>query len=62
MGEITAALWLAKPAIGGVTLALEGFKIVKDISGWLDTLLQKLKILSEEKLFHHKLKHLKCRL
>lgn len=50
VGEITAALWLAKPAIGGVTLALEGFKIVKDISGWLDTLLQKLKILSEEKV------------
>lgn len=50
VGEITAALWLAKPAIGGVTTALEGFKIVKDISGWLDTLLQKLKILSEEKV------------
>lgn len=42
-GELIAVMYLAKPAISGVSLAMEGFSVFKTASGWVGDLLGNMK-------------------
>nr|WP_306800952.1 capsid protein [Melissococcus plutonius] len=49
-GELIGAMYLAKPAIEGVTIALKGFQIFETASGWVGSLLNQLKLLGQTNL------------
>ncbi|MGK0551895.1 NlpC/P60 family protein [Enterococcus faecalis] len=43
-GEVIAVMYLAKPAISGVSLAIKGFEVFKSATGWVRGLLDQLKL------------------
>ncbi|WP_263615226.1 capsid protein [Melissococcus plutonius] len=49
-GELIGAMYLAKPALEGVTIALKGFKMFETASGWVGSLLNQLKLLGKTNL------------
>ncbi|SFL49228.1 tape measure protein [Lactococcus garvieae] len=49
-GELLAVMYLAKPAIGGVTLAMKGFEIFKTAIGWISGLRKEIKLFNETKI------------
>ncbi|MCV2528114.1 transglycosylase SLT domain-containing protein [Melissococcus plutonius] len=49
-GELIGAMYLAKPAIEGVTIALKGFQMFKIASDWVGSLANGLKLLGKTNL------------
>ncbi|WP_423337756.1 transglycosylase SLT domain-containing protein [Melissococcus plutonius] len=49
-GELIGAMYLAKPAIEGVTIALKGFQMFKTVGSWIKDVEKKLKDFSKIKL------------
>lgn len=50
VGELMAVMYLAKPAISGVTLAMKGFEIFKKAIGWISELRKEIKLFNATKV------------
>lgn len=50
VGELIAVMYLAKPAIGGITLAMKGFEIFKSAIGWISGLRKEMTLLNATKV------------